>query len=442
LALALVLAGSAVAASAAGILVAPAAVATVDPLDFADPPTEEPAEPAFGPAEAQPLPSPEALKAGIDALDRTGLGSVGIAIASLDGDGLLVDENAGAPGIPASSHKILTATAALSALGAEHRFTTRVVREGTTLTIVGGGDPFLMSSVDEKYPLAASVVDLARSTAEALRSDGVTAVDLFFDGTLFTGDGWHPAWTEDYHLDVSPITALVVDAGLAGERDWGEYSLDPAGDAATAFATALTAEGINVSVLGAAVAAPEATEVARVDSLPLRLIIQQLLLTSDNVASEMLLRHIGLAGGQPGSFIGGAEAMRARLTELGLWAEGMVIDDGSGLSLGNRDTPAVLAAAVRHAFSDEDYSTIMTGLPTAGVDGTLHDRFDDDPETPARGLVRAKTGTLTGVRTLTGLAPTAAGGYVAFSFLCNDSLDDYAMLDWLDRAGAALVTTN
>ena len=83
---------------------------------------------------------------------------------------------------------------------------------------------------------------------------------------------------------------------------------------------------------------------------------------------------------------------------------------------------------------------MLTGLPVAGVEGTLRTRFEDVTMHPADGLVRGKTGTLTGVRTLAGYLRTPDGTLLYYSVLVNNSTDDYAAGEWIQRALTALST--
>ena len=125
--------------------------------------------------------------------------------------------------LPASTTKLLTLGAALQALGPEHTFTTRVVRGEAPreVVLVGGGDPLLASkplTVDEAastYPARADVATLALQAAEALGGHG--RVRVRYDDSLFSGPTDNPAWRRDYVPDdiVSPITALMVDGGVA-----------------------------------------------------------------------------------------------------------------------------------------------------------------------------------------------------------------------------------
>jgi D-alanyl-D-alanine carboxypeptidase/D-alanyl-D-alanine-endopeptidase (penicillin-binding protein 4) len=90
--------------------------------------------------------------------------------------------------------------------------------------------------------------------------------------------------------------------------------------------------------------------------------------------------------------------------------------DGSGLSRDNRVSPRLLVAALRAARDSFAYGPeLLAALPIAGGDGTMSERAEG-----AAGRVRAKTGLLTGVTALSGLARRADGRVVAFSILAND----------------------
>ena len=143
--------------------------------------------------------------------------------------------------MPASTTKLLTATAALSVLGPETRFTTRVVAGGKRrIVLVGGGDPFLASKpLPAAYPDHADLRTLAAQTAAALRQQGRTSVQLGYDDSLFSEPSFNPAWPAHYlpeHV-VSRVTALWVDEGRpavgSGRVD------DPSLYAAQTFAAAL-----------------------------------------------------------------------------------------------------------------------------------------------------------------------------------------------------------
>ncbi len=349
--------------------------------------------------------------------------------------------------LPASTTKLLTVGAALATLGPDHTFTTRVVRgDGPReVVLVGGGDPLLTSkplTVAERgatYPERADVATLALEVAEALGGRGRVVVR--FDDSLFSGPTDNPAWRRDYVPDdiVSPITALMVDSGIA--PDGQERSDDPSLAAAQAFAAALTAAGLRVAGAPERVVVPAATEeLASVESAPLSQIAERVLDVSDNEGAEVLGHHVGLAVSGTGSFEAGAAGVASTLQGLGIDTSGDQLYDGSGLSRRNRiSTGTVLALLQAASGPDEDLRSLVTGLPVAGFTGSLTWRFDDGPAL-ARGLVRAKTGTLTGVHALAGVAVDRDGAPLAFVVAADRvaDADRYDAQDALDRAAASL----
>jgi D-alanyl-D-alanine carboxypeptidase/D-alanyl-D-alanine-endopeptidase (penicillin-binding protein 4) len=346
---------------------------------------------------------------------------------------------------PASTMKLLTAAAALATLGPEHTFTTKVVTDGRNrIVLVGGGDPHLASRPGDAstYPRRADVVTLARATARALRQEGTRRVRLGYDDSLFQGPRFDPSWPDDYGPDgvVAPITALWVDEGRS-PSGFGRVA-DPPATAAATFAGALARAG--VAVVGAPRARRadrEAVPLASVASAPLSQIVEQTLVVSDNEASEVLAHHVGLATGGSGSFEAGGRGVQAVLGELGVPFPNARVYDGSGLSRRNRLAPATLTGVLRIAASGDhpELRSVLTGLPVAGFTGSLESRFEDGAP-QGRGRVRAKTGTLTGVSSLAGVATDLDGNPMVFVLMADrvalaDTLD---ARDALDAVAAAL----
>lgn len=324
--------------------------------------------------------------------------------------------------LPASTTKVLTAAAALAALGPDTRFTTRVVAGATPreVVLVGGGDPYLASkplTPEEElttYPERADVVTLARDTARALT--GRKRVRVVFDDSLFTGPTNNPQWRADYVPDdiVSPITALWVDRGASPTGF--DRSDDPSFSAAATFASALEQAG--VKVVGdptRGIAAPGAATLASVESAPVAQIVERVLDVSDNETAEVLAHQVGLAVSGDGSFAGGAAGVISTLRSLGIETGTDVVYDGSGLSRHNRLSPATMVQVLQEAARADrpDLRPLLTGLPVAGFTGSLADRFASTG-VAALGAVRAKTGTLSGVSSLAGLVTGADGTQMVF----------------------------
>ena len=343
---------------------------------------------------------------------------------------VLASANASQPLIPASNTKLLTVVAVMSAFDGTETFTTRVVSpEPGRIVLVGGGDPLLSSVPKDTYPGHASLQQLAEATAAKLKQSGVTSVTLGYDATLFQ-EAWAATWPGNYRDQVTSLSALWVDEG----RDANHVrSADPAVDAAALFVTQLTAAGITVE--GAPTAeAGSGEEIASVASAPVHAIAEVAMESSNNSFTEVLGMQLALRSGQPATFAGSVAAIQAELTRLGIWEDGAVLHDASGLTRDNRVPTSMLAQAVRHVMTTPKLSVILDGLPVAGVSGSLADRFTDELARPARGIAKAKTGTLSLIATLAGTTVTADGRELAFAFITNGSTDGWAAKVWIDQA--------
>ncbi|WP_405854748.1 D-alanyl-D-alanine carboxypeptidase/D-alanyl-D-alanine-endopeptidase [Streptomyces sp. NBC_00090] len=373
----------------------------------------------------------------------------------------LYGEGAGTPMTPASTVKIATVAAALSALGPDHRIPTTVTAstDGRTVTLTGGGDPTLDP---------ARLRALAADTARALRTRGHTSVRLTYDTSLYTGPELHPIGPNE---NLAPVTALMTRGGRLDASGSGPAprSADPAGATATAFAGLLADAGITVTGDPAPAPAPSPTPrtgtpktgtqtgstpkpapapkpapLARTYSAPLAELAERTLTHSDNDLAEALARQTAIAREQPASFQGAEKAVHDELAGLGLPLAGARFADGSGLDRRDRVSAALLTALLTRAADPAHPALrpLLTGLPVGGFTGTLAGRFDTAPATAGAGLVRAKTGTLTGVNTLAGTVVTPDGRLLAFAFLAGSTLSPYEAQPALDRLSAALAAPN
>ncbi len=365
------------------------------------------------------------LQRRIDAVwDDPALGSVkALAIdAFASPEQLEAARSAQTPLMPASTTKLLTATAVLQVLGPDARFTTAVTRKGRQIVLVGGGDPQLTTLPSSGAINAdASLVRLARLTADALAEAGVDSVRLSYDASLFAPPAQQPFWKKDFLAIgvVAPITALSADGGRLNPPA-SPRSPDPPLTAAQAFGRLLAGRGISVSdpTPGAA----EGERIAEVESAPLADLVEHMLLVSDNTEAEILAHHVGLQVLDDPTFAGGARATLKVLADLGMDTGGIVLKDGSGLARANRISPQNLVAVLRTAIEEDPARLwpVYTGLPVAGFDGSLTARFAAPEARAARGAVTGKTGTLTGTSTLAGLASDRAGQLFLYAVMTND----------------------
>jgi D-alanyl-D-alanine carboxypeptidase/D-alanyl-D-alanine-endopeptidase (penicillin-binding protein 4) len=121
----------------------------------------------------------------------------------------------------------------------------------------------------------------------------------------------------------------------------------------------------------------------------------------------------------------------------------MAMLDGSGLSRDDRIPARVLAAvlALDASPAHPRLRAVLSGLPIAGFTGTLDEngRYTTDPTLAGAGLVRAKTGSLTGVDTLAGIVRDRSGDVLTFAFMSNGNNDANAADQTLDQMAVAML---
>jgi D-alanyl-D-alanine carboxypeptidase/D-alanyl-D-alanine-endopeptidase (penicillin-binding protein 4) len=296
------------------------------------------------------------------------------------------------------------------------------------VVLVGGGDPLLTSlptGSDElpAYPPRAHLEDLAIQTAQGLRTAGVDRVRLRYDASFFSGPAAAPEWPHSYTSDVvGPVVALSADAGRADPENEGRVG-DPAAHTAALFAAQLRRAGLTVLDKPAPQQAPPGVPtIGDVASGPVSAMLEWMLVQSDNDVAEAMARQVAIHDGRPGTFTDGAAAVRAEVAKLGIDLTGVTTYDGSGLSRQDRIPPRVLAqtVAVAAANPDQLLRVLVAGLAVAGVNGTLQLHFHDPRSVAARGILRAKSGSLQGVVSLAGILPDADGRLLAFAAVADD----------------------
>lgn len=408
-----------------------------EPATLVIPPAMGPVPPVLTEANEGTPATPAGVEAAITPLlgdERLGDTVAVTVIDALTGQ-TLFEQNSDTAVIPASVTKILTAAAVLSARGPAYRLTTRAVAGSTPgeVVLVGGGDPTLTVGDDGTYPGAARLDDLAAQVTEALGN--VTPTRVVVDASLFTGPttaGWEDAVAEGYG---GHITSLMVDGGRV-RPDRLTRSSEPALDAGERFAELL---GLPESAVTIGTARADAEELGAVQSPPVIRLVEIMLTLSDNVIAEALARQVALARGLEASFAGAAQATLDVLDELGLPTHAVQLVDGSGLSRENLLTPSLIADLLLLAASDEhpELRGVLTGLPVAAHSGTLAERYTDETAAGA-GIVRAKTGNLTGVSSLAGMVTTADGRLLLFAIMANGVPSQQGGREALDIIAIAL----
>ncbi len=344
--------------------------------------------------------------------------------------------------VPASLQKLVTATAALEALGPDATYSTSVVASAEPvdgvlagdLYVVGGGDPLLMTDAYEAHferqpQIRTDMEALADRVVEAgLREvqGSVLGDESRYDRTRYV-DLWPPRFVEQDQT--GPLSALAVNDNFVAFPPTPdtfvpdeEPAPEPARHAAAVLTDLLRARGVRIARDPGAGGAPAgATALAAVESPAMRDVTTQMLRESDNMTAELVVKELGLAAGTTGSTAAGTAAVVAELAgvaELAALAPNTVVADGSGLAEENRQSCASVQAMLDRAGPE---SILGRGLSVAGESGTLAMRFLD---TPLAGRLRAKTGTLNQVAALAGFLDTIPGASVSFASIVNVAAQD------------------
>ena len=176
---------------------------------------------------------------------------------------------------------------------------------------------------------------------------------------------------------------------------------------------------------------------ASYESKPLLQDIRVINKVSQNLHAEILLRLLGRERGNAGTVEGGLEVLRGFLTKAGVSSDEYVFYDGSGLSRQNLVTPHAIVQLLRYCSTQPWGADYKATFPVAGVDGSLNERFTSPR---LRDRIVAKTGSLGGVKALSGYATTDGGQVVAFSILSNNfNLPAKRVTDAIDELVQAIV---
>lgn len=409
---------------------------------------------------------------------------VGVLVVDMATGARLYEKNPDLGLNPASNIKLVTTAAALALLGPEHRYVTRVYAKkgalkGHTihgdLYLKGGGDPSLVTAdlyqlagdlralgitkvtgglvldntafdrdelppmFDQKDELAAyrapggamsinfgTYVVLVRPAAEG--EPPIVAVDppvptiKIKSVAATTG----PGSRNQLKLSVgAPDKDGVIEIAVAGtigkDAAPAEYRYPvarPSEYAGEVFRLVLKQRGITLGRPGVKLEpVPEDSErLALVRSEPLSVLVRSVNKLSNNYVAEHILKT--LDDKIPATFAGGLQRVRAWLQSLPIPTDGLVLNNGSGLYDANRISAAQLVALLVAVHRDFRIGAdFLASLPIAGVDGTLRARMK---EGRAARFVRAKTGTLDGVSTLSGYAGAVGRPPLAFAILFND----------------------
>lgn len=332
--------------------------------------------------------------------------------------------------------------------------------EPGTLILRGGGDHTLSRVKAGAYTTyylpnqhPAKLREIASAAIAALPA-GTEINKIVLDDTFFKGPTWNPnhyAYSRT-NGDMSPITGLMIDAGrvnpdLTDTKYSGKRVTDPTLQAGQSFkawlttadeAAAVRANDPSVKklspdvVIVKAKAPANAVPIVTKYSQPITNWLTHALKISDNTETEMIARHTELALGLPNKY-SSVQTMGNRLfASLGIDYKKLVMKDASGLAPNSRVTAKLLVGLMKRASDPtNDIASLTTYMATSGDGGTLSGRFIAYNKTTKRnelviprGSIRAKTGYIGGLYSLTGVITTAGpdSHKIAFAiFARNDS---------------------
>ena len=395
----------------------PVAAAQAVPLLMPPPPQTE-----------QPLPQLQDGRACPELVQalRTNLGGEAgvwsVTVLNSDGD-VLGDVNGSVPRIPASNQKLISTAYALDRLGPDFRLKTRLIqRPDGSMELNGQGDPDLGIAGLQRFVLAA----LRQGGA---RGDSVGAVKLMVreePRSNWWPSDWHPA--DRGYAYGAPITRLALTSNAVG----GAVS-DPYTRLQRLFEKEALRRGGTVQIQRGQplverldVELRETLVLHEETSAPMHALLSLANTESHNFTAEVLMRQAsGLWDVRAAS-----RATERWMVEQGLPISGLRVADGSGLSRNNRVTSRTIAALLmrmdQHPFS----SYYQASMAIAGRRGTLRNLYRG---TTLDGRFRGKTGTIRGVRSISGYLQTVDGPrYV--SMISNGSFNPNTVMGQILRS--------
>ena len=295
---------------------------------------------------------------------------------------VVFESNANSQRKPASLMKLLSASATLRYLDPSKVFATSVALGPTPDSIVIDGeyDPWI--SMNSKEALK-----MGRTSFYALASRGLSAVTKKSEEPVKKLQVYY---NDLFSKDVANFKAYYKKRGVSATMIY----------VSEAKAKSLATEQIVYST-----------------SPTIKEIMNWFLVWSDNIVSERMARLAAKAAGNDFNEKGVARTFDKVLTELGINPSRIIIKDASGLSKENKLTANILSQLLYKIHSDPVYSQLIGGLPVSGKTGTLSKRYiESAPQ--AVGLVKAKTGTLSGTVSLAGYVQSGDREY-AFTIIAD-----------------------
>lgn len=355
-----------------------------------------------------------------------------------DGE-VLYEENSHKLQTPASVTKLFTAVTVASLLDPDSQIITRVMLAEGTVYLVGAGDPQFGAATGDG---PVNLEQLAEQAAITLKDFGLKSVKIAIDDSIFeplqVPEDWLPGYLAS--SEAHPVTALNLDDPKAPRQ----APKDPSLVTGEKFANFLRASGIRVTSRAERKSTPNfATEIAQMKSKSVAQLIEDTLYTSNNQDTEILARLAAKVAQDETDTRSTMNLIRTVNSSWGIDSEELALSDASGLSRTNAISAFVAADLSRLILLENepidlpliknnisvtnppgtfkpDLWPVMTGLPPARSLGTMYKRLSDSKDV-AKGVTRAKTGTLNQVIGLSGTIKTKDGGMVTFAVMANQA---------------------
>jgi len=327
------------------------------------------------------------------------------SVSVLDQRGqLLADLNGGVPRVPASNQKLVSTAFALDRLGPDFRLKTQLLRHGDgSLEIVGEGDPDLSIAEIQKFAMVALGQGGSRTPTSLVAAPLQLMVREEPRQRWWPAD-WDPA--DRSYAYGAPITRLALTSNALHMA-----VMDPAARLQRILNSTIRQQGgqirlqmVDQQTREAALArSDEATVVLHSeDSAPMHALLSLANTESHNFTAEVLMREAADAWDVNRASLATTRWMQAQ----GLPMTGLRVRDGSGLSRGNRLTSRSLSVLLWRMAQHPLAAYYQASMAIAGQRGTLRNYFRG---TSLQGRFWGKTGTLTGVRSISGILKTSDG---------------------------------
>ena len=317
-----------------------------------------------------------------------------ITIADAQGR-LLADLNGNRPRIPASNQKLVSTAFALDRLGPDYRLNTQLWRLGDgSFRLTGEGDPDLALPQLQRFAmLAMGSGGSSGETASLVRLQIAEE-----PRQSWWPQGWHP--DDRYYAYGAPITRLAVTSNAINDA-----VMNPPSRLQTLLQKTMVQRGAKVQVSLVSARAPlpgDAVLLHQQPSAPMHNLLSLANTESHNFTAEVLLRQ----GAGTWDLARATQLQMLWLTEQGLPMQGIRLADGSGLDRANRLTSRFLVALLMRMDQHPYGRAYLASMAVAGQRGTLRNLYVG---TPLQGQFYGKTGTISGVRSISGVLMTGAG---------------------------------